>query len=240
MRSFVAVMLVLSSGCGRFSFSESPDVPPDAGADAAPQGPKPIHRYKLAGSFKDEAGGPDLIGMGGFLDAALGYKFETNRGLKLVGAMPVDAYTIDLRFRFHDIGECNQGGGQHFCKLLDFKNLDMDEGLYVLDEKLHFVISTMVSPPVFVESKDVFTAEREATVTLTRAANGTTAAYVNRAPVFSFADGTSMAKFSRQDQVANFAIDDQVTTPREASSGSIREIAIWNVVLTPAEISALP
>jgi hypothetical protein len=244
MRSFVAVMLVLSSGCGRFSFSESPEVALDAAVDAAvdavpPKVPTPIHRYKLAGSFADEAGGPALVGMGGALDAALGYRFETNRGLKLVGAMPVDAYTIDLRFRFLDIGACNPGG-QHFCKLLDFKNLDADEGLYVLDEKLHFVISTIESPPVFVESGPVFIANREATVTLTRAANGATAAYVNRAPAFSFIDSTAMAKFSRQGQAANFAIDDQATAPREASGGSIREIAIWDVALTPAEISALP
>jgi hypothetical protein len=235
-------MLVLFGGCGRFSFSESPDVPADAGGEgdaAPPKGPAPIHRYKLAGSFADEAGGPALLSLGGALDPALGYKFAANQGLKLEGAMPVDAYTVDLRFTFQDIGACNPDG-QHFCKLLDFKSLDKDEGLYVVDEKLHFVISTTVSPPVSVESKELFVADRSATVTLTRDKDGNTTAYVNRALAFSFADSTAMAKFSFQKQVAYFAVDDQATTPREASSGSIREIAIWNVVLTPAEIAALP
>lgn len=199
----------------------------------------PVHRYKLAGSFDDEAGGPPLLAMGGALDAGLGYKFEVNKGLKLTRAMPVDAYTVDLRFTFNDIGACNPGGF-HFCKLLDFKGLDADEGLYVYDEKLHFVISTVAMPPIFFESKPLFIAGREATVTLTRAADRTTTAYVNRAPVFSFVDDTAMAQFSRQEQVAYFAVDDLVTTPREAGSGSFREIAIWNVVLTPAEIAALP
>jgi hypothetical protein len=241
MRLFVVVMLLLSVGCGRFSFSEAPEATPDAsaGADAPPKSPVPIHRYKLASSLKDELGGPELDGLGGALDAGLGYKFEANRGLKLEGAMPVDAYTVDIRFRFQDVGACNPDGG-HFCKLLDFKNLDKDEGLYVLDEKLHFVISTASNPALSVESGPVFRAGVEATVTLTRDKNNNTTAYVNRALAFSFADSTAMAKFSSQEPVAHFAVDDQATTPREASSGSIREIAIWNVVLTPAEIAALP
>lgn len=238
MRLFVGVMLVLSGGCGRFSFSESPDVSGDAGAgDAAPpKGPTPIHRYRLAGSFADEAGGPDLKGLGGVFNADLGYKFDANKGLKLDG-MPAGAYTVDIRFEFQEIGGCNPGG-ESFCKLLDFKALDKDEGLYAFDEKLHFVIAATANP-VFFESKPVFSSGVQATVTLTRDASGYTVAYVNRDPKFSFADSDAVATFSSTEQAAYFAIDDQATTPREASSGSIREIAIWNVALTPAEISAL-
>lgn len=244
MRSLVVLVLVLFSGCGRFSFSESSDgTDGPGGGDGAvppPMGPTPIHRYKLAGSLEDAAGGPSLIGMGGSLEAAGGYKFEPNQGLKLVGAMPEAVYTVDLRFTFRDIGACNPAG-ESYCKLLDFKNLMQDEGLYVFKDKLHFVILA-AGTPVFVESKPVFSADREATVTLTRAADGTTTAYVDRKPmsVFHFTDDTAMAKFNFQGRVAHFAVDDQPTTPREVSGGSFREIAIWDVVLTPEEIAALP
>ncbi len=239
MRLLVVLALVLSGACGRFSFAESPDGTDGAVGDAAPpKGPTPVHRYKLAGTFADEAGGPPLVGMGGVFDAGLGYKFEANQGLKLMGAMPDAAYTVDLRFTFRDVGACNPTG-ESFCKLLDFKNLALDEGLYVYKDKLHFVIS-VVGTPVVVESGPVFSADREATVTLTRDADGSTKAYVDRKPVFDFVDSTAMAKFNYQGQVAHFAVDDQPTTPREASSGSFREIAIWNVVLTPSEIAALP
>ena len=237
VRLFVGVMLVLSGGCGRLSFSEAPDA---GGGDAAPPGaPAPIHRYRLADSFADEAGGPDLMGLGGVFHPRLGYKFAANQGLKLVGGMPAGAYTVDIRFELQEIGECNPNGG-HFCKLLDFKALGMDEGLYALDEKLHFVILAVAAPnTVFFESTPVFRSGTQATVTLTRDANKYTVAYVNRDPKFSFVDSTDMATFSSTGQAAYFAIDDQATTPREASSGSIREIAIWDVALTPAQISAL-
>ena len=241
MRLFVAVMLVLSGGCGRLSFSEAPEAPADAaGGDAAlPKVPTPIHRYRLAGSFADEAGGPDLQGLGGVFHPNLGYKFAANQGLKLVGGMPAGAYTVDIRFEFQEIGGCNPSG-EHFCKLLDFKALNKDEGLYALDQKLHFVISAVATDVRFVESTPVFSSGVQATVTLTRDASGYTVAYVNRDPKFSFDDrDTAVATFSNTGQTAYFAIDDQPTTPREASSGSIREIAIWDVALTAAEISAL-
>jgi hypothetical protein len=236
VRLFVVVMLVLSGGCGRVFFEES------AGAthsDAAPtnKGPTPIHRYRLVDSFADEVGGQDLVGLGGLFKADLGYKFAANQGLKLVGGMPVGAYTVDIRFVFNEIGACNPGG-DHYCKLLDFKDLSQDEGLYTLDEKLQFVILANAGP-VFVESTAVFSSGVEATVTLTRDTDGTTVAYVNRNRKFSFVDTTGMARFTRPGQVAYFAIDDQETSQREASSGSIREIAIWDVALTQAEIAAL-
>lgn len=241
MRSFVTLMLVLFGGCGRFSFSEAPDG--GGGGDSVdaplPESPKPTHHYKLAGSFADEAGGPPLVAVGGTLDAGLGYKFDKNQGLKLQGAMPADAYTVDMRFTFHDIGACNDGGDR-FCKLLDFKGLDKDEGLYAFEGKLHFVISVAVSPPLFVESeRPVLSADREAAVTLTRAADNSTVAYVNGERVFGFEDKEAMASFNYQGQVAYFAVDDRPTGQREASSGSFREIKIWDKVLTPAEIDAL-
>jgi hypothetical protein len=234
---WIAVMM-LACGCGRVFFSEASDAAPMSSDDAVQAGPAPLHRYRLAGSFADDAGGPALLGLGGsLLDGKAGYKFTANNGLKLVGGMPAGAYTIDIRFVFDQVGACNPGGG-HYCKLMDFKDVALDEGLYALDEKLHFVILANGNP-VFVESLAVFSSGVEATVTLTRDAAGNTTAYVDREQRFSFLDTTAMAQFTRPGQVAHFAVDDQATAPREASSGSIREIVIWDVVLTRAEIAAL-
>jgi hypothetical protein len=99
----LVVMLVLGGGCGRMFFD--PPVDATRSDDAAPTraGPTPIHRYRLAGSFADDAGGPALIGLGGVLDAEVGYRFAANQGLKLVGGMPAGAYTVDIRFVFDEI-----------------------------------------------------------------------------------------------------------------------------------------
>ncbi len=170
--------------------------------------------------------------LGGTHSVGLGYEFEVNQGLKLVG-MPEGAYTVDIRFVFYDISTCSE----KYCKILDFNDLSLDEGLYTYDTKLRFV-TLPGDAPLFVESPEVFRSGVETTVTLTRDAGGTTVVYVNRSPQLSFIDTGGKALFS-PGRVAHFAVDDRYTSQREASNGSILELIIWDVVLTDTEIAEL-
>jgi hypothetical protein len=226
-------MLVIVVGCGRFQFDQTgPGPAPDAGPDAigvdAPIPVDPIHRYRLAGTFVDDFGGPPIDPLGGGFTTD-GYKFDVNQGLALSNAAPVATYTIDIKFSFGLIGG--------YRKLLDFKALTTDEGLYVFDETLQFVI--IASNATVVTSPPLFSADTMAEVTLTRDAAGMVTGYVNKASQIAYLDVSSVAEFTHAGHVANFAVDDNATGQLEASGGEIFEIAIWDVALTAAEIAAL-
>jgi len=219
------------AGCGRYQFDRSN---PDAAGldDASSDGsivPAPIHRYQLAGTYADDLGGPALTGKGGTLGSG-GYRFVANQGLELADAMPVDIYTVDVRFAFDLV--------DGYRKLLDFKALATDEGLYVLNETLNFVADA-ASHTEF-HGRALFATGTMAEVTLTRAADGTVTGYVNRGDPLTFADTGAVAAFARARHVANFGIDDTPTFPNEASGGVIRSITVWDVALTPTQVAALP
>jgi hypothetical protein len=90
-----------------------------------------------------------------------------------------------------------------------------------------------------VTSPPLFSASTPAEVTLTRDADGTVNGYVNGAHQITFTDGGLVATFTHAGHVGNFGVDDNATGQSEASGGVIREIAIWDVSLTPAEVAAL-
>jgi hypothetical protein len=225
----LVTVLVVVAGCGRFQFDQADR---DAGADTtgvdafAPRAP--LHRYSLAGAYVDDLGGPSLAGLGGGFTTG-GYQFAVNQGLGLSNAVPVDTYTIDIKFAFDQIGG--------YRKLLDFKALTTDEGLYVFDETLQFVI--VAADHTVVTSPPLFSAGTPARVTLTRDAAGTVTGYVNGAPQLAYPDSAAVAEFTHAMHVANFGVDDNATGQAEASGGVIRQIAIWDVALTPAEVAAL-
>jgi Concanavalin A-like lectin/glucanases superfamily len=226
----LATLLVIVAGCGRFQFDQTDagtDGTDDAGVDA-PTAVAPIHRYRLAGTFVDDFGGPSIDPLGGGF-ATGGYTFAANQGLGLSNAVPVATYTIDIKFAFDQIGG--------YRKLLDFKALTTDEGLYVFDETLQFVI--VASNTTVVTSPPLFSAGTMAEVTLTRDAAGMVTGYVNKASQITYLDISSVAEFTHAGHVANFGVDDNATGQTEASGGVISEIAIWDVALTLAEIAAL-
>jgi hypothetical protein len=229
----IAAMLVIVAGCGRFQFDRTaPGIDassPDAaiGVDATIP-VDPIHRYRLAGTFVDDLGGPPIDPLGGGFTTD-GYKFGVNQGLALSNAAPVATYTIDIKFSFGLIGG--------YRKLLDFKALTTDEGLYVFDEMLQFVI--VASSATVVTSPPLFSADTMAEVTLTRDAAGMVTGYVNKVRQIDYLDISSVAEFTHAGHVANFGVDDNATSQLEASGGEIFEIAIWDVALTPAQIAAL-
>lgn len=171
-------MLVIVAGCGRFQFDRTNA---DAGIDAAGVDAltpvAPIHRYRLAGTYVDDFGGPSIDPLGGAFTTG-GYTFAANQGLALANAAPVTTYTIDIKFAFSVIAG--------YRKLLDFKALTTDEGLYVFDETLQFVI--VASDATVVTSPPLFSAGTMTEVTLTRDAAGMVTGYVNKAPQIAYLD----------------------------------------------------
>ncbi len=86
-----------------------------------------IHDFEFEDGLSDQLGGPDLIGEGTVAEGV--YNFEAGEGLELPDALVDPAnYSIELVFSFERIEDRN--------KVLDFKELATDEGLYVLDGML--------------------------------------------------------------------------------------------------------
>jgi hypothetical protein len=230
MARWGAASIVFAAGCGRLGFGQEP-APVDAASDVATPdaaGPSPIHRYRLEGTYGDDYGGSALVPQGGSFDAG-GYRFGMNQGLGLSGAMPVAIYTVDIKLAL-DLME-------GWRKVLDFKSLKDDSGLYVHDSTFAFVEDA--GNQVFVSSPPLLTAATPFEVTLTRATDGTVIGYVNRSMQFSIADRLGAGTFSDPNAFADFGVDDMSTGQQEASSGEIREIRIWDVALSPDQISPL-
>ena len=88
-------MLVIVAGRGQVQFDRTAAVIdaatiPTIDADVDAPGVAPIHRYRLAGSYVDDFGGPSIDPLGGGFTGD-GYKFAVNQGLGLSNAVPVTA-----------------------------------------------------------------------------------------------------------------------------------------------------
>lgn len=85
--------------------------------------------YELNGTLNDELGGPPLVSLGGTVGAE-GYTFGPNEGLALNVDLG-DNYTIDARFRLEDPENLGAQGRGRYAKLVDYRDLTVDAGLYV-------------------------------------------------------------------------------------------------------------
>ena len=108
----------------------------DSSSDTTPS--SLIHQYSLNNSFADDLGGPALTGLGGTLTAG-GYLFSNDQGLSVSNAVPTAVYTIDIAFAFADV--------TGYRKVIDFKALGSDAGLYVYESTLQFVVIPITGCP---------------------------------------------------------------------------------------------
>ena len=193
------------------------------------QAATPTHVYLLDSDGHDEMGGPDIVGEGGTFGISasgrLGYQFDITQGLVLTDVLPVSVYSID----FSSSLDLLSG----FRKLIDFKDLGSDDGLYVLASALNFY-------PV-VTGGTVLSAGQLARVTLTRDAAGMLVGYVDGTAQFSFDDSVAQrATFSAAQQLGRLFHDDFITGQREASPGFVDYVRIYDVALTADEVAGLP
>jgi hypothetical protein len=178
------------------------------------------------------ASAPDLVPfvLGSYSSASIGgtpttvYNFGKQQGLSLdATGLISDNYTIAALFSFDDISG--------YRKILDFKNLTSDTGLYTITGQLDFYDeasgSPTVGPGTFFE------------VVLTRdSSNALMTAYFDGTPVFSFSDSSSLGVISAAN-LLNIFQDDAATGGDESSSGSVAGLRIFDNVLTDAEVAAL-
>ncbi len=182
------------------------------------------HLYNLNGSYADAFGGPALVSDGGVLGAT-DYTFGANQGLSLSNVLTGGTYSIAFS------AELDQTAG--YRKLIDYKNQGSDAGTYNLSGFANFYPDA--TGPGVVYSPGDF-----ATTVLTR--DGTTnlvTEYVDGAFQFSFTDAIGDALFTGPNSIARFFEDDNVTGLREASSGAVNYIAIYDTDLSAQQVANL-
>jgi len=220
-RAWVIVALS-AAACGHVGYDPI-DGDPDAEIDAPLS--HLIHQYRLEGDYSDDLGGPALIDRGGSLVAG-GYRFEANQGLSVLDALPDQVYSVDLVFWFDAV--------DGWRKILDYKNLQSDNGFYVYDTALQFVV---VAGSVFATGPtSVFSPTAVHQVTITRDATGRVDGYVDLIRQFQFTDTDNVASLDTPGAVVHFFVDDLATSMSESSGGVVRRIRIYDVALAETEI----
>lgn len=187
-----------------------------------------VHQYELNGSFADTFSGPSLVPGGpggvGTLDPFT-YTFGGSQGLSLSGALPSNAtYSILMDFKFTAPGS--------YKKVVDFKNLSSDAGLYSYTESylaFYPVSSGTTGMPI----------ETWLRLVITRDATDTFTCYKDGALEFSFADPSGLAVFSEPGSIIQFLNDDGATAGFEAVGGVVDRIEIYDDALTSTQVANL-
>ena len=213
VRSWLALVFLLIVGLSA--------IPAASNAQAA--GAKIAHFYGLNGSFADAMGGSPLVPAGGTL-GAMDYSFGPNQGLALGGGLLDPAhYSIETVFRFN-----NTTG---FNKIIDFKDLTVQPGLYNDSGQLDF------QPPLG-GPFGVLVSGVDAHVVLTR--DGGTKeviGYVDSVQQFAILDTADHAVFTGPSNVIHFFKDDSGGT--EATAGVVDRIAVYQGVLSQQQVTDL-
>jgi hypothetical protein len=178
-----------------------------------------IGDFRLDGSLVNQAGGAlSLTNNGGALGAT-GLSFAANQGPTISGFSNPSDYSIEFRFQFDTV--------TGYRKLADLLNLTSDTGLYVRDGRLSFYnAAESATSPIF--------ANQLTTVVFTRAANGTSAGYVNGAQMFSFIHPSLTALGTDL-----FLFRDDAVNGGEASAGFVDHVRIYDTALSASEVAAL-
>jgi Concanavalin A-like lectin/glucanases superfamily/PEP-CTERM motif len=189
------------------------------------QAANPSHVYLLDNNT-DALGGPALAAQGGSFGSSAfgltGYNLPRNQGFSVDAAVDASVYTIDFAFAFDETAG--------YRRLVEFKNLGADTGLYVLNDTLTFY-NLVVGP-------QAFAAGQMSRVTITRDAVGNFSGYVNGVQQFSFVDSGDLAVFSGPAQVAWFFQDDNAIV-NEASSGFVDYLRVYDQALSATDVAAL-
>jgi hypothetical protein len=184
-----------------------------------------VHDFLFQGNLNDSVGAATLTALGGTIGGTA-YAFAPDQGLSLSSPALASSgtYTVALRFHFQTI--------TLYRRILDFKNLTSDTGLYVLNANLHFFNEAT-------GSGDPIAADTLVTVAVTRdAATNTFAGYVNGLQAFSFVDGSFLGVLSGPGNILYFFRDDNAVGG-ESSGGGVDRIMIWDNALSGLETATL-
>ena len=228
--AFAAIILVVGAVVGMAALIRN------GADDVAGSGDEPTYAYELNGTLEEEGGGPAAVALGGTVGAD-GYSFDRNEGLALNVDLGKD-YTIETRLRIDDPG----GIGEQWAKILDFRDLADDGGLYLHNtENLLFAYRRGGGPytPVGIWEMGTFH-----TIRLVRDGEaGTVTVYLDdQLQTWSrFEDGSQVGDTQRLETINDSAygealqggksmlhvmVDDHETRQKEAAPGEIDYIRI--------------
>jgi hypothetical protein len=184
----------------------------------------PISSYDFNGDLSDTLGnGDDLTASGGTVSDGR-YTFSHNEGLQLDYHLPSPTdYAIEFRFSM-------TGGITDYNKLVDFRNLTSDDGLYARgDGRLEFWLDGTVA-----RTDRIITPDEDITIGLERA-SGMISLYADELLLDTFLDPSSDAMPPLD--VLHFFHDD-VNWDRweESFEGSVDFIRIYNPHLPTAPV----
>jgi hypothetical protein len=182
-----------------------------------------LHYYDLTQGYSDAYGGPALTPNAGATRTSAGYSFGVDQGPNLTGGLSsLSSYSIEMVF---SLAANNGSRGNGYQKLIDFKALGSDAGLYDLNGTLDFYSDAD-------GTTTVFTPGQTADIMLTR--NGTTnvvTGYAGGVQQFQFTDTNGDAVFASNSIL--FFQDDNNTGNQEAGSGLLKTISINGGVAAP-------
>lgn len=186
-----------------------------------------VHQYQLNGTLADDFGGPALVSGGGTLGPA-NYSFSAGQGLSLSDGLPnAFDYSIEMIVNFSNLAPFQ------YRKIIDFKNLTSDWGLYTHSNSLTFYGGTVPGP------SDALSNNVDARIILTRDdSTDLVSFYVNGAIQGSFTDSTDIAEFTFANNIIHFFRNDTVQSG-EDPTGVVDLIRIYNGALTISEVAAL-
>lgn len=177
-----------------------------------------IRQYELNGNLNDALGGKALAHLGGSTGPQA-YAFGPNQGLRLDEKLG-GTYSIDMRLRLDAFNT-----GNSYTRLIDFKSLANDNGLYLMGDQFRLYsygdVGGKVKPG------------EELRMTLTRGADKQFRVYQNGDLVLSVADAAGFADFTTS--AAYFFRDDG----QEAGRGAVDFIHIYNHALSADEVRSL-
>jgi hypothetical protein len=169
----------------------------------------------------------DEVQVGGSLNGV--WTWAVNNGLRLEQATKVlgskgKAYTVVMLVRLDTVDGYN--------KIVDFENLDQDEGWYVYEESLYaYDLDGWVY-----DEKLLVQAEKWRQIALTRTEHGVVRGYVGNKRIDGAPDEPKDFVLG-PDKILHFLLDD--SNPDESTGGDIARLRIWDTALSKRKIKHL-
>jgi hypothetical protein len=185
--------------------------------------------YRFNGNYADNgAVGPDMAPNGGSIVGS-SYVFDAQEGLMLpdVGLTNPGIYTIEMYFQLNHTPALGAVGSY---KLIDFKGLTDDSGIYVIDGFLWIAFSQT--------GAFVFPVNTNVHVVLTRDGDGAMSVYADGVAVISDYDDEGDTTYEFDPGVMWFFQDEELAPNVEASGGTVHRIRIYDRALDAAEVLA--
>lgn len=168
-----------------------------------------VRNYRMERGLRDLSGrGPELEPLGGQVLNGL-YRFASGQGLHAPDLGVTDHYSIELIVRYM--------GGENYQKIIDFRNLVRDIGLYYYQGHLDFYqMASGGAPQPGIDHRIRLERNRS-----TRIVRG----FQDGRLIFSFLDLDDEAVF--ENGAATFFVDDKATNGGEQGPGALTSLLVW-------------